>query len=69
MQAITHDFAVRDEGTLVLLWALTDDTEAWIEEHLPADRLTWGHATVIEHRYAGDVVDGLVEDGLTGRAA
>ena len=63
------DFQVRDEGTLVLLWLISDQAEAWGKEHLPEDAMTWGSAIVIEHRYASDIVAGLAADGLVGRAA
>jgi hypothetical protein len=63
------DYALRDEGTLVLLWTITPEATAWVDEYLPDDRLTWGHATIVESRYIGDILDGMAADGLVGRAA
>ena len=60
------DFSVNDQGSIVILTANTEAAREWVEEHLPADRQTWGrHGTVIEHRYADDIINGLQADGLT----
>jgi hypothetical protein len=37
---------------------------AWIEEHLPPDRMTFGNAVVIEPRYVWAILAGLQDDGL-----
>jgi hypothetical protein len=58
------DFRVRDEGSLVLLWPVTAAARDWVNEHLPEDRLRWMSATVIEHRYVGDILAGIEADGL-----
>lgn len=64
------DFRVRYEGTLVLLWAVSDDAVGWVDEYLPEDCTRWASAYVIEARYAGAIFDGIDNDGLTvGRAA
>jgi len=63
------DYQVRDEGSIVLLWPISAAAVAWCDEHLPEDRITWGGATVIEHRYADDIIEGLGADGLVGRQA
>ena len=62
------DFTVQNEGTIYLLYAQTDAARAWVTEHLPADRQTWGgNGTVVEHRYICDIVDGIRADGLSVR--
>lgn len=61
------DFAIRDEGSVVLLWAISDEAMAWVEDHLPADRQTFGGAVAIEHRYAPAIIAGMADDGLVGR--
>lgn len=61
------DFAVRDEGSLILLWPISDEAEAWISENLPEDAPMWCHAVVIERRYAHDIIDAMSAEGLTGR--
>jgi hypothetical protein len=62
------DFLVADYGTLFLLQPLTDRASAWVEEHLAADRLTWGSAVVVEPRYVADIVAGIRDDGLVVRS-
>jgi hypothetical protein len=63
------DYQARDEGTLVLLWAITPEAKAWCDEYLPEDRTRWASATVIEARYWPAIEEGLAADGLVGRAA
>lgn len=59
------DFTLIDHGSIVVLNANTDAARSWADDHLPADRTTWGpHGTVIEPRYVGDIVDGIQGDGL-----
>jgi hypothetical protein len=61
------DLAVRAEGSLYLLTALTDRGEAWIAEHIPEDAQTWCGAIVVEHRYIRAIVEGARNDGLSVR--
>jgi hypothetical protein len=60
----TVDFHVENHGTIFLLQPLTPAANSWVDEHLPEDRLTFGGATVVEHRYIADIVRGIVNDGL-----
>lgn len=57
-------FAFADHGSITILTPLNDDATAWIEAHLPADVMHWGGGVVIELRYAQDILDGIVADGL-----
>ena len=58
------DFLVENHGTVFLLQPLTPAANSWVEENLPEDRLTFGHAVVVEHRYIADIVAGAQADGL-----
>jgi len=58
------DFRCENHGSLFLLLPISPAAFAWIEEHLPADRITFGSAVVIEPRYVGAILLGLQEDGL-----
>jgi hypothetical protein len=61
----TEDFTVQNEGTIFILYAHTNAAREWVNEHLPADRMTWdGDGTVVEHRYILDIIDGIQADGL-----
>lgn len=59
------DFDVTDHGTIVLLTPMTPAAHDWVQENLPDDALTFGPSIAIEHRYAEDVLIGIVEDGLS----
>lgn len=56
---------VQDEGTIVLIRPLDMEAEEWCDEHLDPDRQSFGKAIVVEHRYAGDIIMGFVNDGGT----
>ncbi len=59
------DFTVQNHGTIFLLCPATPEAEAWVEENLPEDRMTWaGRDVVIEHRFICSIVDGIQSDGL-----
>lgn len=62
------DFEVIGEGpmtTVYLLRPLTDRGAAWIGENIGPDAQFLGDAVAVEHRYIGDIVQGLQADGLT----
>lgn len=60
------DFTYENFGSVVILTANSDAAKAWVEDHLPEDRMTWGRAgTVIEPRYVDDILQGIAADGLT----
>ena len=59
------DFLLANHGSICILCALTPDARRWVDDHLPNDALHWGPCgTVIEPRYVGDIVHGIVNDGL-----
>jgi len=41
-------------------------SRSWVKEHIDKDAQTWGHALVMELRYAEDIIKGLDADGLLG---
>lgn len=58
------DISVTGGGTVYLVDWLTAKGKAWIAEHLPDDAQRMGESVVVEHRYIGDIVRGMVDDGL-----
>jgi hypothetical protein len=58
------DFSVENHGSIILLKPLTKSAREWGAEHLPEDAMKWGEATVVEPRYIGDIVEGIINDGL-----
>jgi hypothetical protein len=59
------DFRLDNSESIFVLVPLTGSAEQWVKKHLPADAVTWGGGIVIEHRYVGDILDGITADGLT----
>ena len=59
------DFIVENHGSIFLLQPLTSAANSWISEHLPEDRMTFGGAVVVEHRYIWAILEGIQFDGLT----
>ncbi len=59
------DFILTDHGTIALLLPVTHAAKSWVNEHLPDDATTFCRSIVIEHRYVGDIVDGITNDNLT----
>jgi len=60
---ITADFAIRDEGTIVLFLALTQPAKDWWEENCQGGMSACGHAHA-DHRCAQPIVDGIVDAGF-----
>jgi len=59
------DFAMSDQGSIFLFTPLTPAAETWWAENVGDGAMTFGTAFVVEHRYARDIADGIVADGLT----
>jgi len=58
------DFEVDNQGSIFLLRPLSTAAYAWAELNLPEDAMHFGDSIVIEHRYIGAIVEGIVNDGL-----
>lgn len=58
------DFRFANHGSICILTPLTDAGEDWAAEHLEG-ATAWGlKGVVIEPRYAGPILEGIVADGL-----
>jgi hypothetical protein len=62
--ARTADILVTNHGTIVTFLPLSTAGEEWCSEHLPDDTPMMGKQYCVEHRYARDIADGMVNDGL-----
>lgn len=59
------DIRVADQGTIVLFTPLTKAAQFWLNDHLArGDHLYWYDSLVVEHRFASDLLDGMICDGL-----
>ena len=64
------DFTLENHGSLFLLRPLTTLAHEWMHEHLPVDHPEtqfFAGAIVVEPRYIGPIVEGIVGDGLVLR--
>lgn len=58
------DVSLRNEGSIVLFTPNTESARDWISENIPEDSTWWGTALVVEHRYAGTIIEGMQNSGL-----
>ena len=61
------DIKVYDHGSLWGFQPISSDAKTWIEENVQDDAQWWGDQLVVEHRYVVDLVDGMLDAGLTLR--
>jgi hypothetical protein len=60
------DFAVSDQGTVVLFNPLTVEARAWLDNMVSFEPWQmFGRALAVDHRYAQDLYDGIINDGMT----
>ena len=60
------DVRLEDEGGAVLFQPLTPAAHAWFKENVPTEEWQWvGGRLAVERRYADNLIDGLIEAGLT----
>jgi len=62
------DVTVSGSGTMYLVTPLSDEAKAWVEENVPLEDWQWlGNGFGVEHRYIGNLVQGMQEAGLVVR--
>lgn len=59
------DVLIENHGSIILFRPLTPDGDAWIENNIGSDAQYFGDALAVEHRYAEDIAEGMMSDGLT----
>jgi hypothetical protein len=59
------DVLVRDEGSVIMLTPKSEKAKAWVDENLGLESWQWlGPSFAVEWRYAPDIVQGMMGDGL-----
>jgi len=58
------DVLVTNHGSIFTFLPLSDAAEEWVAEQLPDDTPMLGNEYCVEHRYARDIADGMISDGL-----
>ena len=60
------DVKFLDHGSIVMVVPLSPAAKEWVEENLTLESWQWlGGGFSCEPRYAGDLAQGMVDDGLT----
>jgi hypothetical protein len=58
------DFALANFGSVVILTPISVAAENWVGENVQTDQ-RWGKGIVVETGCIGNIIDALIEDGLT----
>jgi hypothetical protein len=63
---IQPDFGVENHGSIFLLKPLTVLATSWVEKHIGEDNdfQPYFPTIVMEYRFIGEIVDGILSDGL-----
>lgn len=59
-----HDVTVENHGSIFLFALHTDAAREFVREHVDPDAMRFAGKLVVEHRFAHDLADGMVEHGL-----
>lgn len=52
-------------GTVVMFQPITDEAREWVDENVGLEPWQWmGPAFAVEHRFVGDLIEGMEADGL-----
>jgi len=64
-QSAAPDVLVNNVGTFYTFCPLTLRAKEWIDENVQTESWQWfGHALVVEHRYAWGLAQGMKDAGL-----
>lgn len=64
------DFEVIKQGSIIQIVAKSEAATDWINENVDAPPYMWNGVVLnVEHRYADQIVGGMLEAGLEGEAA
>ncbi len=59
-----RDVDLARHGSIDLLTPLTPQAQTWMDENISNDAQWFGSALAVEPRYAPDIVQGMIDDGL-----
>jgi hypothetical protein len=62
------DFFCENHGSIFLLRPASPAAHFWISDHFPEERMTFGDAVVVEHRYIWAILEVIQNDGLAVQA-
>jgi hypothetical protein len=59
------DVTLTGGGSVYLLILHTAIAREWVDAHVSSDRQMLGAALAVEHRFVGDILEGMQQDGLS----
>jgi len=60
------DFTIRDEGTVIVFTPNTETAQTWLNSFCVIEDWQWmGPSFVVDHRPARDLLEAILEEGLT----
>jgi hypothetical protein len=67
MSRLHPDFTLQNEGSIILLHPGTEPAVRWVENNIGEDNgfQPFLPTVVVEHRFIGQIVDGIQLDGLS----
>lgn len=61
----TPDFIVNDQGSIVMFEPQNDKAKQWLKDQVDAEDWQWlGNNLTVDHRFAGDLNEHLIDDGF-----
>lgn len=66
-QKIEVDAFVENHGSIFLVRPVSSFAAEWLRENVSEESTRFGNALVVEHRYVGDLAEGMKSDGLVLR--
>lgn len=57
------DIQINDHGSILIFVPRTEVGMEWLNDHTPG-AMRWAGGIVVEPRYAADIVNGAIDDGL-----
>lgn len=61
---LEQDISIENHGSIVLVRALTPEAKQWLADSVQEEATWWAGALVVEPRYLGNLVDGMIDSGL-----
>lgn len=59
------DVEVVDHGSIIQFQPISDAAKAWFDENVEAESWQWlGYALNVDHRYADNLINGLINEGF-----
>ena len=58
------DIQINNHSSILIFVPRTETGMEWMHENLPSSAMRWAGGIVVEPRYAADIVNGAIEDGL-----